>query len=169
MDKARRLFLQWLTLVGSFLSTALVGVPSLRAFLSPAFRKPEPKRWIKLGEVSQIEQGVPIRFDFAETVNDAWVETRALRGVWIYTEDGDSFTVYNGQCTHLGCSYGFEKDKHRFHCPCHHGLFDLASGRVLDGPPPRPLDRLETRIDNGILFVAYQSFRAGVPQQIPVA
>jgi hypothetical protein len=40
---------------------------------------------------------------------------------------------------------------------------------VLDGPPPRPLDRLETRIEKGILFAAYQTFRAGIPEQTPVA
>lgn len=160
--------MKWLTAAGSLLSAGLIGVPSLRAFLSPAFRAPASKRWIKLGEAEQIEQGVPVRFDFSETVEDAWVETRALRGVWIYTEDGSTFTVYNGQCTHLGCSYAFEKEKDRFHCPCHHGLFELKTGRVIDGPPPRPLDQLEVKVENGILYAAYQSFRAGVSQQIPV-
>jgi menaquinol-cytochrome c reductase iron-sulfur subunit len=169
LDATRRLFLKWFTAVGSLVSGALVGLPALRAFLSPAFRPPAAKRWIKIGEEDQIEQGVPTRFDFAETVSDAWVESRALRGVWIYTDDGKTFTVYNGQCTHLGCSYAFDKGDGRFHCPCHHGLFDLKTGAVLDGPPPRPLDRLETRIEKGILFAAYQTFRAGIPEQTPVA
>jgi Rieske Fe-S protein len=160
--------MKWLTATGSLLSAALIGVPALRAFLSPAFRAPAAKRWIKLGEAEQIEQGVPVRFDFSETIADAWVETRALRGVWIYTEDGSAFTVYNGQCTHLGCSYAFEKDKNRFHCPCHHGLFDLKTGQVIDGPPPRPLDQLEVKVEDGVLYAAFQSFRAGVSQRIPV-
>ena len=112
---------------------------------------------------------MPVRFDFSESINDAWVETRALRGVWLYTEDGTEFTVYNGQCPHLACSYGFEKDKNRFHCPCHHGLFDLKTGAVLGGPPPRPLDTLETKIVDGYLYVAYQSFRAGIPDKMAVA
>jgi Rieske Fe-S protein len=169
MDSARRVFLKWVTAVASLVSAALVGVPTLRAFLSPAFRKPQAKTWIKLGEAEQIEIGVPTRFDFAETTQDAWVETRSLRGVWVYTDDAEHFTVYNGQCTHLGCSYAFEKAANRFHCPCHHGLFDTKTGAVLDGPPPRPLDRLETKVEDGFLFVAYQTFRAGIPQQIPVA
>lgn len=169
MNEARRAFLKWAATIGSLFSGALVGLPTLRAFLSPAFRPPATKRWIKAGEVDQIEMGVPTRLDFAETVNDAWVETRALRGVWIYTEDGTAFIVYNGQCTHLGCSYAFDSVAKRFECPCHHGFFDLKSGAVLDGPPPRPLDRLETKVENGVLYVAYQTFRAGISEQIPVA
>ena len=169
MNPARRTFLRWAAATGSLLSAAMVGLPSLWAFLSPAFRRPQGQRWIKLGEVDQIETGAPIRFDFSETVNDAWVETRALRGVWIYTEDGKSFTVYNGHCTHLACSYGFEKEKGIFHCPCHHGRFELKTGKVVGGPPPRPLDTLDTKIEGGILYAAYRDFRAGIPEKIPVA
>lgn len=115
-----------------------------------------------------METGVPIRFDFAEAITDAWIETRVLRGVWIYTEDGEHFTVYNGICTHLSCSYGFDKAAGVFHCPCHHGLYDLKTGKVTGGPPPRPLDTLETKVEAGILYVAYENFRPGVPDKIPL-
>ena len=169
MNPARRAFLRWASATGALLSAALVGLPSLRAFLSPAFRRREGEHWIKLGEVDQLEPGVPIRFDFSETVNDAWVESRVLRGVWIYTDDGKTFTVYNGRCTHLACSYGFDKAKGIFHCPCHHGLFELKTGKVVGGPPPRPLDTLETKIENGFLYAAFRNFRAGIPAKIPVA
>jgi len=169
VSPTRRSFLKVATAIASALSAVLIGFPSLRAFLSPGFRRVQPERWIKLGEVDQIEAGEPTRFDFSETVNDAWLEARALRGVWIYTEDGKTFTVYNGHCTHLACGYGFDKAKGIFHCPCHHGLFDLKTGKVLDGPPPRALDRLETKIEGGILYAAYRDFRAGIPEKIPVA
>ncbi|HYT91958.1 MAG TPA: hypothetical protein VEL76_24805, partial [Gemmataceae bacterium] len=96
MSPTRRFFLKVATTIASALSAVLIGFPALRAFLSPGSRRVQPERWIKLGEVDQIEAGEPMRFDFSETVNDAWVETRALRGVWIYTEDSKTFTVYNG-------------------------------------------------------------------------
>lgn len=166
---SRRSFFRWATALGSFIVAALVGIPGVRAFVSPSFRREKRVRWIPLGEAEQIEPGVPVRFDFAETFNDAWVETRALRGVWIFTEDNERFTVYNGQCTHLACSYGFDKEKGIFHCPCHHGLFEVKTGRVLGGPPPRPLDTLETKVDNGVLYAAFQNFRAGVAEKIPLA
>jgi nitrite reductase/ring-hydroxylating ferredoxin subunit len=113
----------------------LVGLPSLRAFISPTFTRPKTQRWIKLVEIEQMEPGAPVRFDFVETVSDAWVEARAQRGVWIVTDDGKNFTVYNGHCTHLACSYGFDQAKGIFHCPCHHGLFDPKTGKVMGGPP----------------------------------
>lgn len=168
MRISRRSFFRWASAIGSALSAALVGIPALRALVSPASRKKGAVRWVKLGEAELFETGVPVRLDFAETVNDAWVETRALRGVWIYTEDTQSFMVYNGQCTHLACSYGFDQGKSVFHCPCHHGLFDLKTGRVVGGPPPRGLDTLQTKIEDGYLYAAFQQFRAGVPDKIVV-
>ncbi len=169
MSTSRRRFFRWATGVGAALSGALVGWPSLRAFLAPLARREKRTNWIALGEADQIEPGVPTRVDFSEDVNDAWVETRTLRGVWIYTDDNESFTVYNGYCTHLACSYGFEKDKGIFHCPCHHGLFDLKTGTVIDGPPPRPLDTLETKVESGVLYAAYQNFRAGIADKVAVS
>lgn len=169
MDEARRRFLKWMTALGSFITGTLVGVPALRAFLSPAFRPVPDKRWTKIGEAAQIEPGVPVRFDFTESVNDAWVEARVQRGVWIYTEDGSDFTVYSGICTHLACSYAFDSTQERFDCPCHHGLYDPKTGAVLGGPPPRPLDTLEIKIEDGDLYVAYHTFRAGIPEKIVVS
>src|SRR5574340_1773896 len=142
-NESRRRFLRWATLVSAFGAAVLAGLPSLRAFFSPAFKKPEGKRWARLGEADLFDVGLPpTKVDFSETVNDAWVENRILRSVWIYTEDGEKFTVYNARCTHLGCTVFFDKDKHVLHCPCHHGLFDVKTDTVLAGPPPRPLDSL---------------------------
>jgi cytochrome b6-f complex iron-sulfur subunit len=31
----------------------------------------------------------------------------------------------------------------RLECPCHEGYFSVTSGRVLQGPPPRPLPRIQ--------------------------
>ena len=94
----------------------------------------------------------------------------------MYTSDGVHFTAYNGHCTHLGCAFRFDpapdpryhRQANVFHCPCHHGIFDPKTGAVLAGPPPRPLDTLETRIEAGTLSVAYQGFRVGIPGKVAV-
>lgn len=167
--EGRRRFLRWATAMSALGAAVLAGIPSLRAFFSPTFKKPEGKRWVKLGEADLFDVGLPpTKVDFSETVNDAWVENRALRSVWVYTEDGAKFTVYNGHCTHLGCAVFFDKDKRVLHSPCHHGLFDVKSGTVLGGPPPRPLDTLEWKVEDGMLYCAYQDFRVGIPQKVPV-
>lgn len=166
---ARRRLLRWATVVSGLGAAVLAGVPGLRAFLSPTFKKPEGKRWVKLGEADLFDVGLPpTKVDFSETVNDAWVENRILRSVWVYTEDGEKFTVYNARCTHLGCTVFFDKDKRVLHSPCHHGLFDVKAGTVLAGPPPRPLDTLEWKVEDGLLYCAYQDFRVGIAEKVPV-
>jgi len=164
----RRRFLRWATAIGGAASALLAGVPALRAFLSPSFRHNRVEKWIRLGEVDQFDPEVPTKVDFVDAVNDAWVETRRLRSVWIYTEDGENFRVYNGRCTHLGCNYSLDQDKHVFRCPCHTGFFEIKSGQVLGGPPPRPLDTLEVKIENGVLYCRYQDFHLGVPEKAEV-
>jgi quinol---cytochrome c reductase iron-sulfur subunit, bacillus type len=165
---SRRTFLRWATSVGALLSAAIAGLPSLRAFLSPAYRRVKDVNWVKLGEADLFDVDVPTKVDFVQTVTDAWVEYRVLRSVWVYTRDNEAFTVYNGRCTHLGCGFGFDKDAKRFRCPCHLGAFDLETGRVLGGPPPRPLDRLEIKVEGGFLYAAYEDFRVGVPERVAV-
>ena len=164
----RRTFLRWATGVSALVSGILAGVPGLRAFISPTFRRAAPEDWIKLGEADLFDVGTPIKIDFVETVNDAWVENRVLRSVWVYTEDGEKFIAYSGRCTHLGCGFGYDKDAKRFKCPCHQGVFDVQTGAVLGGPPPRALDHLETKIEGGNLYCAYRTYRVGVAEKVEV-
>ena len=164
----RRTFLRWATGVSAVVSGVLAGIPGLRAFISPTIRHPSPEDWIKLGEADLFDVGVPVKVDFVETVNDAWVENRVLRSVWVYTDDGEKFIAYSGRCTHLGCGFGYDKTAKQFKCPCHQGVFNVQTGTVLGGPPPRALDRLETKIDGGNLYCAYRTFRVGVPDKVEV-
>jgi len=161
----RRTFLKWATAVGGFFSAVLAGFPAVRAFFSPTFRHKRSEKWIRLGEVDQFDPILPTKVDFVDTVNDAWVETRRLRNVWIFTEDGEHFTVYNGRCTHLGCNYSLDREQKVFRCPCHTGYFDMKTGRVLGGPPPRPLDQLAVKVENGVLYAQYEDYRLGVPEK----
>lgn len=168
VSAGRRRFLKWATAASAVLSTALAGVPVLRAFVSPTFRRTTKETWIKLGDVETFDLDLPTKVDFVETVTDAWVENRMLRGIWVYTEDGEHFTVYSGRCTHLGCGVAFDKVTGHFKCPCHEGVFDVKTGAVLAGPPPRPLDTLEWKIEDGFLYCAYRDFRVGVEQKVAV-
>ncbi|HEX9704822.1 MAG TPA: ubiquinol-cytochrome c reductase iron-sulfur subunit [Gemmatimonadales bacterium] len=154
----RRAFLKLVSGVTSLLGAALAAVPALVAFLSPAFRRKRADDWVSLGSADRFDLDVPVRVDFAQTVTDAWVQNRAVRNVWVYTEDGEAFTVYNPRCTHLGCSYAFVKESALFLCPCHLGQFDTRTGAVVGGPPARGLDRLPVKVEDGILYAAYREF-----------
>jgi menaquinol-cytochrome c reductase iron-sulfur subunit len=163
----RRRFLKWLSGLGAAVSAILVGYPSLRAFLWPTRVTAGTDHWVKVvDDVALLDIGVPVRVDFVELAHDAWLENRVLNSVWVYTEDGEHFKAYNGHCTHLGCGYSFDQDKKQFSCPCHHGVFDVKTGAVLAGPPPRPLDELPVEVRDGEIHVKYQDFRLGIAERI---
>ncbi len=54
----------------------------------------------------------------------------------------NSYVAYSQKCTHLSCAVYPSTDGKRLECPCHEGYFSVADGRVLQGPPPRPLPRI---------------------------
>ena len=54
----------------------------------------------------------------------------------------NEFAAYSQKCTHLSCAVFPSSDGKRLECPCHEGFFSLEDGRVLQGPPPRPLPRI---------------------------
>lgn len=63
-----------------------------------------------------------------------------------------SLYVLSPVCTHLGCLVNWHRKKKEFLCPCHGGRYDIE-GRVLGGPPPRPLTRLPMKIEKGKLKI----------------
>ena len=151
--RGRRAFLRIASVVAGTGSALLAGIPALTAFVSPLFRAKRVGTWVKLGDVGAFETGTPNKKDFSQTVQDAWVESRSMLSVWVYTDDGTTFTVFDARCTHLGCGYSFVPETRVFQCPCHGGRFDPKSGAVLGGPLSRPLDRLPTKVEDGVLFV----------------
>lgn len=67
-------------------------------------------------------------------------------------EDPDEFIAISTRCAHLGCPVRFVQAAGNFICPCHGGVYDFE-GKVIGGPPVRPLDRFQTRVENGELQV----------------
>jgi Rieske Fe-S protein len=64
----------------------------------------------------------------------------------------DEILGFSQKCTHLGCVVYFEAEEQRWHCPCHEGNFDVRTGAVLSGPPPRPLGRIDLEVRNGTIW-----------------
>lgn len=65
----------------------------------------------------------------------------------------DRWAAYSQKCTHLSCAVYYASDSRRLVCPCHHGFFAVEDGRVLQGPPPRPLPRVRLQ-KRGEMLVA---------------
>lgn len=66
-------------------------------------------------------------------------------------DDGGIVALYR-KCTHLGCAVPWEPAQGRFVCPCHASAFE-RDGEVVNAPAPRPLDRFEVTIVDGIVMV----------------
>jgi cytochrome b6-f complex iron-sulfur subunit len=65
----------------------------------------------------------------------------------------DQLHAFSAKCTHEGCTVTFLPGQSVIWCPCHDGRFDL-NGRVLSGPPPRPLTQYlaQRQPDSGIVI-----------------
>ena len=63
--------------------------------------------------------------------------------------------AYSMICTHQGCTVMFNAAGNTLDCPCHGGKFDPANGgKVLGGPPPRPLDTYKVVIQGNSIVTA---------------
>lgn len=68
--------------------------------------------------------------------------------ILIRTADG-AYHAFGQKCTHLSCPVYYARDHQRLECPCHEGAFDVTTGDVLYGPPPRALDAIELETRDG--------------------
>jgi arsenite oxidase small subunit len=89
--------------------------------------------------------------------------------VLIHLPEG-GFVAFDAVCTHLGCQVhynkvavpGWENNPHQSFCPCHGAVFDPNDGKVLAGPPPRPLPKIKLEIDQqGEIFA--NGYESGLP------
>lgn len=154
----RRDFLKWAIAGLSALIAGVFSAGSAGYILSPLFRKKE-ENWIDIGPASGFEPGSPTKIEYIERRHDAWVTHEQRSSAWVYTPDGKEFSIFDPRCTHLGCPYRWNADKKQFVCPCHNGIFHVT-GKVLSGPPPRPLDRYAFKVSDGRLFMLPRAGKA---------
>jgi menaquinol-cytochrome c reductase iron-sulfur subunit len=162
-EVTRRTFLSYVNVaIGGFI-TALLGIPLIGAAVIPALRRGQ-ENLVSAGPVSAFNIGEPKAANVTITIRDGWITAQEDRGVWVVRRSENDFSVFNGRCVHLGCAFSWNQQARQFQCPCHGGLYTL-DGQVVGGPPPRPLDTMEWRVDGGNLVVNYKDFRLGVPEK----
>jgi nitrite reductase/ring-hydroxylating ferredoxin subunit len=71
--------------------------------------------------------------------------------ILIHAKEGE-FVAFSQRCTHLSCPVTYQHDKQRLYCPCHNGAFSLADGTVMQGPPPRPLPRIQLQQEGDEIY-----------------
>ncbi len=156
----RRRLLVWTAGLAAGAAAAALGALALPPVVAPMFRR-QRVGWAPVGRVDAPAPGQPdlsipgavVATTVTRTVTDAYLPPAPQKTpVFVVCGGGGQFTVLDARCTHLGCPLSWDPASSCFRCACHGGVF-TKDGRVHAGPPPRPLDRYEWKVENGVLYV----------------
>lgn len=148
----RRSFLSFaIASIGGLIGTAM-GIPAIAYILGPVISKEKDQSLVRLGSINKVDMGTPTFFKVNIKRKTGWLEEENKIGVFVLTNNGRDFIAMSNICTHLGCRVRWIADQEVFLSPCHNGVFD-KEGKVVSGPPPRPLDRYKVKIENDQLFI----------------
>ncbi len=195
----RKFFAGFINVLAGLIALPLVW-PVLRFVMKPMYAPYDNRWWKIGNVSRIMAEDVGIQFRFKKTVKDSVLEREDDKNEWVIKaspktleriyrhgeirfsdEKGNviwvnsamvPYVAFSGKCPHLGCGYKWRT--HRtlgqvFLCPCHLSVYD-ASGAVLDGPAPRPLDVLPIRVSpTGDIEVIDIEYKAGKKEQIRIA
>ena len=148
----RRGFMRIATWSIGGLISLMMGIPGIAYVLGPALSKQKSQSWMRLGSINKVELGTPTLFNAKLIRQTGWLEEENKIGVYMLSDNGRDFIAMSNICTHLGCRVRWIASEQIFLSPCHFGKFD-REGKVISGPPPRPLDRYEVKIENDQLWI----------------
>jgi quinol---cytochrome c reductase iron-sulfur subunit, bacillus type len=151
-ELSRRNFLTIATWAIGGLISAAMGIPAIAYIIGPALKLNNTQQWIQLGSTAKIELGTPTLFKAKIERQTGWIANEEEISAYALTENGRDFVALSNICTHLGCRVRWVADQGKFFCPCHNGVYD-KDGKVVSGPPPRPLDHYEVKIENNQLYI----------------
>jgi Rieske Fe-S protein len=139
---SRRDFIKVTTGIVGGLIGAVIGLPAIYYLIDPALRSGGKEAWIPIGKFKDMEIGKPYPFSFTRVNVNGWERTSSSFGGYAIrkTDDPQDMIILNSRCTHLACTVNWKEEAQAYICPCHDAKFSIE-GQVLDGPPPRPLDR----------------------------
>jgi menaquinol-cytochrome c reductase iron-sulfur subunit len=165
----RRSFLLALFGLSGAAVSALLAFPLVRFLTYPLRKSATDTTWSDVGPVQDFASlTAPIAKTITLERRDAWQTTSSQTAVYVLPSKAGQFRILSPICPHLGCSVRWVGDQDKFICPCHSGSF-TADGERIAGPPPRSLDALESKVEDGVLKVRYQYFRQLVPNKEAMA
>lgn len=135
----RREFCNFLFLTSSALFLGSAGFAGFAGKLAYNASFPKSFMPMKIEGTEALAPGNALNFHYPKE-NDTAILIRAADG---------GYYAYEQKCTHLTCPVYYSKPNDRIECPCHEGGFDVHTGNVLYGPPPRPLDLIQIEVRNG--------------------
>jgi Rieske Fe-S protein len=131
--------------------TLAVGIPVVGVLFSPLQSKLGKENWIAIAPADQVADGQTVRVVYKRVKKDGWMQSETPATVYV-SKRGEDYRVFSSVCSHLGCSVNWDDKAKLFHCPCHNGVYS-ADGKVISGPPPKPLTQLQARVKDGKIEV----------------
>jgi len=121
------------------------GLAGLVGLVAAPRSRPAERRWRTAVSIFDLPADRPAAAVLIDRVADGWYESRSQTVIYVDRE-GEGYRALHSTCSHLGCKVNWDDGTKQFKCPCHGGVYD-REGRVLAGPPPRPLQRLAVRVN----------------------
>lgn len=148
---SRRQFVAWVAGTVTAIIGTVMGIPALLYAMAPALGKQQGLEWQPLGPLSQVDaSNDPVPMVLTHRTVTGWKQLDRKETVFVQRLPDASLSAQSSICTHLGCIVHWDAAAQHFACPCHGGVYDRM-GNVIAGPPPRPLDRYEVKVENGIV------------------
>jgi menaquinol-cytochrome c reductase iron-sulfur subunit len=141
---SRRALYNRISIAGVALASVVVSVPIIGYLLSPFINKQE-RVWQDVGAVDQFKLDTTVQVNLQDPSPLPWAGETALTSAWLRRTDS-GFIAFSIHCTHLGCPVNWNQGGQLFLCPCHGGVFN-AEGQPAGGPPQRPLQRHDVRVN----------------------
>ena len=161
--------------IGAAIGTVPI-VAGVRVALSPLADKEavEGGAMIRLGDLGDLETGVPMKFAIVADKSDKWTRYKdvPVGAVYLVKQKEDAkepVVAFNTVCPHLGCFVDYRKEEQDFFCPCHDSNFAL-DGKLKNGVSPRDMDWLTVELRNTTeVWVKFQRFKANSKDRIVIS
>lgn len=147
----RRTFLMGLSAGLAGVAGLLIGIPFIGFLIAPV-RRPVQDVWRTVGPIADFPVGDMVKVSYLDPEPLPWAGFIGESAVWLDRTEAGTFVALSMYCTHTGCPVEWAQRTGLFFCPCHGGTFH-RDGSVAAGPPPRPLERHETRVRDGQLEI----------------
>jgi Rieske Fe-S protein len=132
MPQERRTLLRWL-LGGGFTASVISFFYPAVKFMNPPTVPEASTNEVSAGKVQDLKpsSGKIVKF--------------GSRPALLIRVSENEWRAFTAICTHLNCTVQFQDSTRQIWCACHNGYYDLT-GKVVSGPPPRPLEEYAVHI-----------------------
>ncbi|GIV02638.1 MAG: ubiquinol-cytochrome c reductase iron-sulfur subunit [Armatimonadetes bacterium] len=146
----RRKLLGWLVSVINAVVAIVVLAPTAKLISAPLITRRRRGQWVP-ALPDDLQMGETREATIELEVKDGYRTTTRRYVVYVH-RNRNGLLCFDPSCTHLGCRVRFQDEKQRYFCPCHGGVFD-SEGKVVSGPPPKPLVQHPVKSDGGQIYV----------------